>query len=124
MAIKLFDEVGGIITLRLRGKNQERLINMALTRGIYIWDIKWRGEDLYLRVRSSAFKALQSIADENRYELEIVAQRGLPFYKTIMKRRMGLFGGALIFILSLYLMSSFIWFIEISGNNKDRCDED
>lgn len=118
MAIKLFDEVGGIITLRLKGKNQERLINMALTRGIYIWDIKWRGEDLYLRVRSSAFKALQSIADENGYELEIIAQRGLPFYKKIMKRRLGLLGGAVIFFMALYLMSSLVWFIEVSGNNK------
>lgn len=118
MAIKLFDEVGGVITLRLKGKNQERVINMALTRGIYIWDIKWRGEDLCLRVRSSGFKALQSIADENGYEIEIVNQRGLPFYKKIMKRRLGLLGGALIFVLTLYLMSSFIWFIEVAGNNK------
>jgi len=118
MAIKLFDEVGGIITLRLKGVNQERLMNMALTRGIYIWDIKWRGEYLYLRVRSSAFQAFQSIADENGYELEIIAKRGLPFYKTIMKRRMGLLGGAVIFMLTLYLMSSFVWFIEINGNKK------
>lgn len=118
MAIKIFDELGGIVTLRLKGVNKERLINMALTRGIYIWDIKWHGEYLHLRVRSSAFKAFQSIADENGYELEIIAQRGLPFYKTIMKRRMGLLGGAVIFVLALYLLSSFIWFIEVDGNNQ------
>lgn len=118
MAIKLFDEVGGIITLRLKGVNQERLINMALTRGIYIWDIKWHGEYLHLRVRSSAFHSFQSIADENGYELEIIARRGLPFYKKVMKRRMGFLVGAVIFILTLYLMSSFIWFIEVDGNKK------
>lgn len=118
MAIKLFDEVGGIITLRLRGVNQERLVNIALTRGIYIWDLKRRDDCLYFRVRSSAYKAIQNIADENGYELEIIARKGLPFYKSIMKRRMGLLGGAVLFILALYFMSSFVWFIEVTGNEQ------
>lgn len=118
MALKFFDELGGVITLRLKGSNPERLINIALTRGIYIWDLKQREETLQLRIRSSAFKALQSIAEENGYEWEIIEKRGLPFYKTVMKRRMGLLGGAVLFLLVLYFMSSFVWFIDVTGNDK------
>ncbi len=123
MANKFFDQLGGVITLRLKGKNQERIINMALSRGIYIWDIKWCGEELHLRVRTSGFKALQSIADENSYELEVISKQGLPFYKSIAKRRMGFLGGAAIFILALYLMSSFIWFIQLSGNKQIKSQQ-
>lgn len=115
---KFFDALGGIITLSLRGSNQEKIINIALTRGIYIWDIKRNGDIIQLKVRSSAYKALKNITDEHNYDLEILDKKGLPFYKTLLKRRMGFLGGAVIFILTLYIMSSFVWFIQVSGNNK------
>lgn len=116
MANKFFEQLGGVITLRLKGKHQERIINMALSRGIYIWDIKWHGDDLQMQVRSSGFKALQNIAAENDFEIEVVSKQGLPFYRSIIKRRMGFLSGAALFIMALYLMSSFIWFIQLSGN--------
>ena len=50
--------------------------------------------------------------------IELLKSQGLPFYKTIMKRRMGLLAGAVLFILTLYIMSSFVWFVQVSGNNK------
>lgn len=118
MENRFFDQLGGVITLRLKGRSPERIINMALSRGIYIWDIKWRGEDLQLRVRTSGFKALQSIVEENDFALEIISQQGWPFYRAIIKRRLGFISGAAIFILTLYLMSSFVWFIQLSGNKE------
>ncbi|QGT99987.1 YqfD [Candidatus Syntrophocurvum alkaliphilum] len=117
MANKLFDQVSGIIEVSLRGKGQEKIINMALTRGIYIWDIKKSAERMTFKVRTSGFDALQTIAEENNFELEITNRSGLPYYKNILKRRVGFITGALIFIFALYLMSSFIWFVEVSGNN-------
>ncbi|CFY00876.1 Putative stage IV sporulation YqfD [Syntrophomonas zehnderi OL-4] len=118
MANRFFDQIGGVMTLRLKGKNPERLINMALSRGIYIWDIKWRTENLQLRVRTSGFKALQSLAEENEFIIEVVSQEGWPFYKRIIKGRLGFLGGAAFFFITLYLMSSFVWFIQLSGNKE------
>jgi len=118
MANKFSDQVGGFISLRLRGNAQEKIINMALARGIYIWDIKRRDDYIYLKVRTSGYEAFKTIADEQHFELDVLKREGLPFYKKIMKRRMGLFGGAVIFILALYLMSSFVWFVQVSGNDK------
>jgi len=117
MATKFSDQVGGFISLRLRGDNLEKIINMALARGIYIWDIKRRDDCIYLKVRNSGYEALKTIADEHNFFIEVLKSQGLPFYKTIMKRRMGLLGGAVLFILTLYIMSSFVWFVQVSGNN-------
>lgn len=117
MGNKLFDQVGGIIAVRLKGKNQEKVINMALTRGIYLWDIRKNEEGLDCKVRTSGYQALKNIAAENNFELNIIDRQGLPIYKTILKRRAGLVVGALIFIMALYLMSSFVWFINVTGNN-------
>jgi|GEM_PF-333872 len=118
MANKLFDQVGGTIKVALKGKNQEKIINMASSRGIFIWDIKKNGDDLNFKVRTSGLKALQSMSEENGYELNIKEKQGLPFYRNLFRRRMGFFTGALIFILSLYIMSSFVWFVEVGGNKK------
>ncbi|MDD4171728.1 MAG: sporulation protein YqfD [Syntrophomonas sp.] len=118
MANKFSDQMGGFISLRLRGANQEKIINLVLARGIYIWDIKKRDDCIYLKVRNSGYEAFKTIAAEQNFEIELLKRQGLPFYKKIMKRRMGLFGGAALFIITLYIMSSFVWFIQVSGNDK------
>ncbi len=118
MANKFSDQVGGFVSLRLHGENLEKVINMALARGIYIWDIKRRDGCILLKVRNSGYEALKTIADEQNFDIELLQSQGLPFYKTVMKRRIGLLGGALLCILTLYFMSSFVWFIQVSGNNK------
>ncbi len=116
MANKLFDQVGGIIGLSLRGKNLEKIINMALARGIYIWDIKRIGDRMDLKVRSSGYEAIRNIADENGCEIEIREKKGFPFLKGLLKKRMGFIGGAIIFIITLYILSAFIWFVDVAGN--------
>lgn len=118
MANKLFDQVGGTIKVALKGKNQEKVINMAASRGIYIWDIKRSGDNMNFKVRTSGFNALKALSEDNGYELDITEKQGLPFYRNLFRRRLGFFSGALIFILALYIMSSFVWFIEVSGNKK------
>lgn len=118
MANKLFDHVGGMITVRLLGKRQEKIINMALSRGIYLWDVKKDQESVHFKIRSSAYEALKSLTDENQYYLEVVNQKGLPFLKNTIKRRMGFLVGFAGFIIALYIMSSFIWFIDVSGNQQ------
>jgi similar to stage IV sporulation protein len=118
MANKLFDQVGGTIKVVLKGQNGEKIINMAASRGIYIWDIKKNGDNLNLKVRTSGFKALKSISEENGYDLDITEKQGLPFYRNLFRRRLGFFTGALVFVLALYIMSSFVWFTEVQGNKR------
>lgn len=117
MSNKFFDQVGGIISVSIPGKRQERIINLAISRGIYIWDIKRKDNELLFKVRNSALEALQNLTEEYGYELKIVNKSGLPFYKKLLSRRGGFLGGAIIFVLTLYLMSSFVWFTNVSGNN-------
>lgn len=118
MAKRIFDQLGGIIGVKIKGEKQEKVINMALSRGIYIWDIKKDYESIILKVKASGYEALKGICDEHGYILEIIDKQGFPFFKVVFKRRLGFMGGALIFVLALYLLSSFIWFIDVSGNKQ------
>ncbi|HRW13267.1 MAG TPA: sporulation protein YqfD [Syntrophomonas sp.] len=116
MINRFFNHLGGVITLRIKGKNPEQLINLALSRGVYIWDVKWQGENLRMCIRNSALPAFQAIAAENGFALEIVSRRGWPFFKTKAQRRIGFFGGAALFVLILYGLSLFVWFVDVEGN--------
>ena len=118
MASKLFDQVGGVISLSLNGKNPEKLMNLALSRGIYLWDIKKEDDRVYLKVRKSGFDALKVLAEESGIEISVLDRQGLPFYKQTLQRRIGFLGGLFLFIIALYFLSSFIWFLEVSGNQK------
>lgn len=118
MANRIFDQLGGIITVKLKGEKPEKVINMALTRGLYIRDIKKTDNSMEFKVKASAYEALKSICDENGYFLEITDKQGFPFFKGVFKRRLGFLGGALLFVAALYLFSSFIWFIDVSGNKQ------
>lgn len=102
MVNRFFEQVGGIIRVRLQGKNLEKVINMALARGIFINDVKRKEDGLHFKIRSSAYSALKSIAEENGYQLEITEKKGIPFYQALLKRRLGFVIGALIFIIALY----------------------
>lgn len=118
MARRFLEQLGGIITVSLRGSNIEKVMNLALSRGIFIWDVKRGDESVNFKVRSSGYEALKEIADENGFIFEVTGKEGLPFLKKIAQRRLGFIGGALLFIAALYLMSSFIWIIELSGNKN------
>lgn len=118
MGNRFFEQFGGVITVTLEGHRPERLINMALSRGIYIWNIKPVANKMRFEIRSSGYEALLTIAEENGYDLQVVSKHGLPVYKSIMKRRVGFMLGGLFFISALYLLSSFIWFVEVQGNER------
>lgn len=116
MSKKIFEQLGGMVTVKLKGKNLEKVVNMAMARGIFLWNIKKNDEGISFRVRQSGFKALQSISAEGGFELEATRRQGLPFFKQVLKRRMGFLAGAFFFVAALYLLSSFVWFVEVVGN--------
>ncbi|NLB53584.1 MAG: sporulation protein YqfD [Syntrophomonadaceae bacterium] len=115
---RVLNQMEGIIGIRLFGTKVEKVINMALARGIYIWEIKRREDFLEFKIRRSAYEALSNIVSENNYKMEIINEKGLPFFKNTIKRRFGFFGGAVLFLLAIYFVSSFIWFIEVVNNEK------
>jgi similar to stage IV sporulation protein len=118
MSNRFLNQLAGIIKVNIRGERPEKIINLALSRGIHIWDIKKTDDGMHMKVKISGFEALENICEEKNYSLEIVKQEGVPFLKGLFVRRLGFWVGAVIFIAALYFMASFIWFIDVSGNQK------
>lgn len=108
--------LGGFLTVAVKGKYPEKLMNLALARGIFLWDVKRTPEGICFRIRNSAYQALQNLTEEHGFELEVINTEGFPFYRQVLQRRRMLMWGAGLFVLALYLLSSFIWVIEVNGN--------
>ncbi len=111
--------VTGCLEIVLSGESPERVINMAMSRGIYIWDIQRTKEgNFLLKIRVGGYKALRHLVRRSSCRMKIVKKKGLFFYLLRAKKRKVLVTGLLFFCIVLYILSSFVWFIEISGNKK------
>lgn len=119
MLMKFWSFVIGYVTLMVQGAGLEKFMNMAVSRGIYLWDIVWLDpQRIRLKVRVSAVRALRHIARRTGSRFHIQAKEGLPFTAARFRKRQMMVFGAVACLLGLYFMSSFIWFVEIQGNAK------
>ncbi|MGB9804062.1 sporulation protein YqfD [Desulfofundulus sp.] len=116
---RLMNFIIGYLSITVRGEAPEKFINMAVARGIFLWDITRLGEHtVRAKVRLSAVRPLRHIARRTRCRFHITRRAGLPFLWMRLARRKALVLGAVLFILGLYLLSSFVWTIEVTGNRR------
>lgn len=119
MLTRFWSFLTGYVSLVVEGKSLEKLINMAVGRGLYLWDVKWLDQDkARVKVRLNAVKSLRHMARRTKSRFRITGKGGLPFRIARMKKRKLLLAGAVLSVLLVYLMSSFIWFVEVKGNKK------
>jgi len=109
----------GYLEISLTGDNPERVINMALSRGIYLWDIRQVEQGKFtLKIRLGGYKALRYLVRRSSCRMKINRKRGAPFVVMRVRKRKVFAAGLLFFCIALYILSSFVWFIEVSGNKK------
>jgi len=119
LLFKLMSYFAGYVVMLVTGRAPEKFVNMAASRGIYLWDISRVKDDaVLLKVRLYAVKPLRHIARRTGCRFRIKSKRGLPFHFARLKRRKTLAAGAVFFLGTLYFLSSFVWFIEVRGNNR------
>lgn len=119
MLNRLWSFLTGYLILIVEGKNLEKLINMAISRGLYVWDVRWIDEQrAKVKVRLNGVNALRHIARRSQNRFKIVGKGGLPFKIAKIKKRKMLTAGAVLSLAVVYMLSSFIWFVEVRGNKK------
>ncbi|GAA4706235.1 sporulation protein YqfD [Brevibacillus fulvus] len=106
----------GNITIKVRGKRFERLVNMAVREGIHIWNIRRIGTELSeCQILIGDYFRLRPLLRETGCRTHVVSRDGLPFWFRRIKARSGFVIGALLFFLGLYMLSSLVWSVEIQG---------
>ena len=108
----------GYVIVEIKGFSIERLINLALKSNIHMWDTYRENDVLYAKLSIADFKALRPYAKKARCKIKLVHKIGLPFVAFRYRKRTMLLFGAALFILSFIVLSSFVWLVEVEGNNK------
>ncbi|WMM23500.1 sporulation protein YqfD [Tissierella sp. MB52-C2] len=119
LAIKIWNYFRGYVIIRVEGLTLERLLNLAATHDIYLWDVK-RENNLVLEMKSTTggFKELREIVKKVGCRVEIKQKVGLPFSIIRLKERKMLVVGFLMFWMMIIWLTSTIWNIEIIGNEQ------
>ncbi|MCL2456546.1 MAG: sporulation protein YqfD [Defluviitaleaceae bacterium] len=107
----------GYVRISVSGFSVERFLNMAAFRGVYIWDAERTEKGVELNVSVRGYKMLRDCAKKSKCRMKIVAKKGVPFFLFRYRKRKILMGGVLFFVAALFVLGSFVWRVEIEGNN-------
>ena len=118
MILSLFHYLRGVLLLRLEGPFLERFLNLCVRDGIYLWNIRKKGETVSAFVSLAGFRRMRNAARKTKTRVRIHRKCGLPLFLHRHRKRRAFAVGMLLFFLVLALLSSFIWAIEIDGNEK------
>ena len=117
--IRLWNFLRGYAIIIVEGLKIERFINMAISNGIYIWDIKKQSyTSITAKIGLASFGKMREIVRKTDCTLEIKEKRGFPFIWKNLKRHKLFTASVLILVLMIYIMCSYIWMIEVIGTKN------
>lgn len=122
MLLAIIRYLQGYLHIRITGYSPERFLNLCSYRKLYLWGLEPQKNsyDMYITVKE--FRKLKPIIRKTGTKVTIVKRIGLPFFFHKYKRRKLFFGGAFLCIVMVYILSLFVWEVEITGNIT-RTDE-
>lgn len=103
----------GHLRIEVTGGNPGRFLNLALTQGLILWDITYRGEALWASLTVRDFFALRPAARGARCRVRIRRRQGLPFLLVRLRRRPLLVAGALLSLGFIYWATGHIWLVTV-----------
>lgn len=118
MFITLWNYLRGYVIIEVVGFSLERFINLTVNKKIYIWDILKTPKGVRMKISVKNFKRLKSVISKTRCKVKIVKRCGVPFIMFKHRKRKVFVVGVFIFVFLMYLLSSFLWLIEIEGNER------
>lgn len=115
----LFTYFQGNVICRIRGKHVHSFINYISKERLSIWNIRFRSEDtVTLYITISDFFLLRSVLKKFGCRIHVVRRIGFPFLLERLERRKFFAAGGVMFLIGLFLLTSMVWKIEITGTNK------
>ena len=104
--------------IKASGFGAERFMNMVSYRGVYLWDVEQKGAGVYMRAPMNSIGVLQACQEKTGCRMEVLGYGGLPSKLRRFHGRQMLIAGVILFLAGLYVLSSFIWTIEIEGTER------
>ncbi|MCL2566088.1 MAG: sporulation protein YqfD [Defluviitaleaceae bacterium] len=118
MILNIWQNIKGYVVIEVTGFSVERFVNLAVHKGLYIWDVSYEGASVRMKVTIKGFKALKDCARKTGCRYKIVEKHGAPFTMHKFRKRKLFPLGILAFVALLYYLSGFVWLVEVEGNER------
>ena len=99
------------------------LLNLCSKNKISIWSAKFKNGKICCKITVKDFLKLPKILRKSGIRVHILQKSGFPFFMNKYNKRFGVFTGVLLFFAILYIMSGYIWIIDVAGNTKTETKE-
>jgi similar to stage IV sporulation protein len=104
----------GTIIIEIQSLIPEKFINLLWKNNVHIKNItKVTITTMIMEIRLSDYNVIEAIAKKTGTKIKVLKRKGLSFFIIRMKRNVTLIGGIILFAVSLYYLSTFIWGIDI-----------
>lgn len=124
LIIRLWNYFRGYVIIKIEGLMLEKFINNSINNSIFLWDIE--REDytaLTAKVGRKGFDKILSTNSSSNCRISVIKEKGFHiFLKKLRKRKMMLIGCAIFFCLIFYA-TSFVWVIEVVGEDAKINDK-
>ena len=114
----LWNYLRGYVMINISGFSAERFLSLAATRGILLWDVIPYKNGFIAKVKLRDFKKLRPCGQKTGCRYRIYHKKGFPFLCFRYRKRKVLEIGLILFVISLYFFSSFLWSVEIHGTKR------
>ena len=115
----IISSIKGCFVIRAEGRFPERVLNIASTSGIYIYNVKL-DKDNAIRFSVSKKGAEKLLcANLEGIKLTVVEKSGIPVFFRRHKKRFALIMLPALFIAAISIFSLFIWQVEIEGGDEN-----
>lgn len=113
---KILNFIKGSVQIEVCGYLPERFLNLCQKQKIQIWNLRPVSDGYVMEVSVSSFWKLKPLLRKSGTTVHILKKRGLPFLCFRYRKRKCFFAGIVLCGFLVYILSSFIWDIEITGN--------
>ncbi|MDB5052266.1 MAG: sporulation protein YqfD [Bacilli bacterium] len=114
----------GYVTVELKGKQIEALLNLAAAQRLYIWNIRIKAaETAEFTILLQHFFQLRPLLRKTECRIHVLRRYGAPFFLDKVGAHKFLVAGIAIFVTLLFVMSSLIWQVKVEGNEKIKTSD-
>ena len=113
--LDFFRWLQGFVRFYIIGNSPERFINIVIKNRISIWNTQRINDKMFACMFVKDYKRIRKYAKKSRVRLRVTDRKGLPFFIKKYKNRVGILIGVAVFMVIVYVMSCFVWTIEVTG---------
>ena len=118
MTIQPLKYISGYLLIEIKGNYTERFLNLCRYHHIYIWNIENKMNNYQMNISINDFRKLKPIIRKTRTKVRILKRFGFPFFAFRYKKRKIFISCAILTCILLYILSFFLWQIDIKGNQN------